>query len=280
MIVFIGLLVIPTAVYWVYKHVFDNDAISFNASEIYKGKTDVEHETTAKRVVRDSNGNIVENKNELVREDDLVRLWTVLNSDAGPVWGCDKDNQDSCTAHFVPNQTPAIMDPMSTRAFGHASCTGMSIYMASALRSIGIPARVVGTPAWHNHRQDGNHNWIEIYMPHLNSINKSDPWLFFGPKEGSGFDDNGVWQTNTWFCEPTHFSSVAGNVTQVAAARVERNRNKFRVDMPWAPGNDLVAGEDRTAAYLKYCGDAKEVVESEVDGTVRVQEDMDIFYDM
>jgi|TARA_Y100001001_G_scaffold54376_1_gene50962 hypothetical protein len=71
LIVFIGLLVIPTAVYWVYKHVFDNDAISFNASEIYKGKTDVEHETTAKRVVRDSNGNIVENKNGQVSTENV-----------------------------------------------------------------------------------------------------------------------------------------------------------------------------------------------------------------
>ena len=92
-----------------------------------------------------------------------------------------------CATHFEPNQTPAIMDPMSARAFGHASCTGMSIYMSSALRTIGIPARVVGTPAWHNHKADGNHNWIEIYMPGLNSKDVHDPWLFFGPKEGSGW---------------------------------------------------------------------------------------------
>ena len=27
--------------------------------------------------------------------------------------------------------------------------------------------------------------------------------------------------------------------------------------MPWAPGNRHIAGENRTAAYLKYCGKQK-----------------------
>jgi len=38
-----------------------------------------------------------------------------------------------------------------------ASCTGLSILLVDALRSVGIPARFAGTAAWHDDR--GNHSW-------------------------------------------------------------------------------------------------------------------------
>ena len=49
---------------------------------------------------------------------------------------------------FKGGQTPLIYDPMSVMIFGYASCTGVSIVYIDALRSIGIPARLAGTPAW------------------------------------------------------------------------------------------------------------------------------------
>ena len=52
------------------------------------------------------------------------------------------------TIVFKSSQTPLIYDPMSTLAFGYASCTGVSIFFVDALRSVGIPARIAGTPAW------------------------------------------------------------------------------------------------------------------------------------
>lgn len=42
-----------------------------------------------------------------------------------------------------------------------ASCTGLSILLTDALRSVGIPSRVAGTPSWHDER--GNHNWTEVW---------------------------------------------------------------------------------------------------------------------
>ena len=50
---------------------------------------------------------------------------------------------------FKGEMTPRVFDPMSTLLFGYASCTGVSILYVDALRTIGIPARVTGTPAWH-----------------------------------------------------------------------------------------------------------------------------------
>ena len=44
---------------------------------------------------------------------------------------------------------------------GLASCSGLSILLVEACRSVAIPARVVGTPMWTNMR--GNHTWVEIW---------------------------------------------------------------------------------------------------------------------
>merc|ERR1712037_890657 len=45
---------------------------------------------------------------------------------------------------FKSSQTPLIYDPMSTIVFGYASCTGVSILFADALRAAGVPARLAG----------------------------------------------------------------------------------------------------------------------------------------
>ncbi|KAB2638465.1 MAG: polyhydroxyalkanoate depolymerase [Verrucomicrobia bacterium] len=55
-----------------------------------------------------------------------------------------------------PNQSP-----QESIAQGLASCTGLSIILADACRSIGIPARVAGTALWAN--KSGNHTWVEIW---------------------------------------------------------------------------------------------------------------------
>lgn len=62
--------------------------------------------------------------------------------------------------YFKAQQTPLIYDSMSAISFGFASCTGLSILYLDALRSVGVPARLVGTPAWHGKYEDGNHNWV------------------------------------------------------------------------------------------------------------------------
>lgn len=43
-----------------------------------------------------------------------------------------------------------------------ASCTGLSVLLVDALRAVGVPARFVGTAAWHDNR--GNHSWTEVWF--------------------------------------------------------------------------------------------------------------------
>ncbi len=65
---------------------------------------------------------------------------------------------DYNTAREKANQSPS--ESMRTHM---ASCTGLSILLVDALRSVGIPARFAGTPAWHDNR--GNHSWVEVWLP-------------------------------------------------------------------------------------------------------------------
>jgi hypothetical protein len=64
---------------------------------------------------------------------------------------------------FKAGSTPLIFDPMSVLVFGYASCSGVSIVLVNALRSVGVPARVVGTAAWYQDAAQGNHNWVSAH---------------------------------------------------------------------------------------------------------------------
>ncbi|MFR5661034.1 MAG: transglutaminase-like domain-containing protein, partial [Butyricimonas faecihominis] len=69
----------------------------------------------------------------------------------------DEVKVDYNTAREKPDQNPSE----SIRQ-GMASCSGLSILLTDALRSVGIPSRIAGTANWHDNR--GNHNWCEVWL--------------------------------------------------------------------------------------------------------------------
>ncbi len=66
----------------------------------------------------------------------------------------------------------ADQSPLESIESGLATCTGLSILLVDACRSVGIPARVVATPLWTNLR--GNHTWVEVW---------DDGWHYTGAAE-------------------------------------------------------------------------------------------------
>jgi hypothetical protein len=60
------------------------------------------------------------------------------------------------------NRSKVNISPIQAIKEKMATCTGLSILLVDAFRSIGIPARIVGTPMWTNMR--GNHNWVEVWI--------------------------------------------------------------------------------------------------------------------
>ena len=108
---------------------------------------------------------------------------------------------------FKGGQTPLIYDPMSILVFGYASCTGVSIVLIDALRSVGIPARLAGTPAWHGDAANGNHNWVEIWIGQ--SDEGEDIWQFIeASPAGAGESlDN---PCDKWFCRAANMNGTEG----------------------------------------------------------------------
>src|SRR3954467_3957462 len=73
---------------------------------------------------------------------------------------------------YSTERRKADQSPLESMSSGLASCTGLSVLLIDACRSVGVPARLVGTPMWYNDR--GNHTWVEIW---------DERWHFTGAAE-------------------------------------------------------------------------------------------------
>ena len=83
---------------------------------------------------------------------------------------------------YSTERLKADQSPYESIETGTASCTGLSILLINACRSVSIPARFVGTPMWYNN--SGNHSWVEIW---------DNKWHFTGAAEPTGDSLNIVW---------------------------------------------------------------------------------------
>jgi transglutaminase-like putative cysteine protease len=68
---------------------------------------------------------------------------------------------DEVKVEYSTKRKKADQSPYESMEQGVASCTGLSILLNDAFRAVGIPSRVVGTPAWTT--KEGNHNWVEVW---------------------------------------------------------------------------------------------------------------------
>ena len=172
------------------------------------------------------------------------RLWAVLGRDS------------STPIVFRAGLTPRIYDPLSVIAYGHSSCTGLAILLIAALRSVGIPSRMAGTPAWHGNEEDGNHSWVEVFVPGVVDGEEGGRWVFLEPSPGiaegeedaANSDDLERDPCERWFCDATRFDGA----TRVFATRYSRSDTHY--PMAWALGDKGVPGEDRTSYYTETCG--------------------------
>lgn len=242
------------------------DALAFNQSDIFRNL-----------VLHRDNPTTSSDHAEVLQQDDqdwdsivssIVTwvnqvLWTKLGRGEGhPIY-------------FKSSQTPLIFDPMSTIAFGYASCTGTSILFSNALRAVGIASRVVGTPAWYGNVTQGNHNWVEVYLPHT-----LQDWKFLEPSPALAHVD--TLENNPchrWFCTAARYPAskvYAARLTKQQTPedrswnrRMERSRSgeggesfdevtTTYVPLPWEWDCKDVPGVDRTQYYVDVCGVCQE----------------------
>jgi Transglutaminase-like superfamily len=194
---------------------------------------------------------------EIVKNLTVAHVVRTINT---KMWTLLAPSHTDCIT-FVSGQTPLIFDPMSVLSFGYGSCTGLSILFVHALRSAGIPARIAGTAAWNQNMENGNHNWVEIWLPdnviHSHTSTYSGgfdcrgSWLFIEASANQTVVDNiDEWNPcHRWFCSPSRME----NGTQFYAAKLERVTNDVHFPLAWDSRNVDVPAVNRTSYYQSLC---------------------------
>ena len=126
----------------------------------------------------------------------------------------------------------ADQGPYESIEGGTASCTGLSILLIDACRSVGVPARFVGTPRWSDN--SGNHSWVEIW---------DGEWKFTGAAEPTGDDLN-----RGWFTERA--SKAVSQEPQYAIYAVTYKNTGLKFPMVWQRNADPVWAVNVTDRYV------------------------------
>ncbi|MEO6035560.1 MAG: transglutaminase-like domain-containing protein, partial [Verrucomicrobiota bacterium] len=121
--------------------------------------------------------------------------------------------------------------PFETMETGMATCTGLSILLVDACRSVGIPARVAGTPLWFN--KSGNHTWVEIW---------DGEWHFAGAAEA---DPQGL--DRGWFVH--NASQAAEEIPEHSIYASSFRKTGLSFPLSWAPAIDYVSAVNVTGRY-------------------------------
>mgnify|MGYP000544237447 CR=1 FL=1 len=138
---------------------------------------------------------------------------------------------DMVGVKYSTKRPKADQSPYESMDAGLASCTGLSFLLIDACRSIGVPARFVGTPMWYNN--SGNHSWVEVW---------DSGWHFTGAYEPTGENLDEGW-----------FSSLAARAVEghpkygIYAATWAASDISF--PMNWLPEVDIYNAIDVTSRY-------------------------------
>lgn len=134
---------------------------------------------------------------------------------------------------YSTQRKAANQSPKESIEQGKASCTGLSIVLSDACRSVAIPARLVGTPLWANKR--GNHTWVEIW---------DKDWHFTGACEQ---DPTGL--DRGWFVGDASQAKKDSFEHAIYAASFQKTKIHF--PLVWATRNKDVPAENVTDRYAK-----------------------------
>ena len=134
---------------------------------------------------------------------------------------------------YSTKRPKADQSPYESMDAGMASCTGLSVLLIDACRSVGVPARFVGTPLWAD--GSGNHSWVEIW---------DDGWHFTGAAEPTGDQLN-----RAWFTDRASQAQPQDRMRSIYA--VSYKRTPTTLPMVWRPDADSVYAVNVTQNYLK-----------------------------
>ncbi|MFZ9688288.1 MAG: transglutaminase domain-containing protein, partial [Phycisphaerales bacterium] len=183
---------------------------------------------------------------------DLAVAATAINRGLWPV----------VKVQYSTKRRKANQSPSESMETGLASCTGLSILLIDACRSVGVPARFVGVPMWMD--GSGNHSWVEIW--------DGSAWRFTGAAEATGESLDQGWFTAraaeqrsddpkhgiyavTWQPSPLAFPMVWNAAGPISRARDVTDRYR---------GLGTATPADRVRVYVSVVRDGQRTAESAV----------------
>ena len=147
------------------------------------------------------------------------------------------------------NQSPS--ESMDT---GLASCTGLSILLVDACRSVHVPARLTGIPKWSN--KNGNHTWVEIWS--------DGDWHFTGAAEynAEGLD-------RAWFQRDASLADKSKRINSIYSISFARTDTVF--PMVWSRDREnAVYAVNVTDRYAPPSKAAPKADPNEIEVRIRV----------
>ena len=147
------------------------------------------------------------------------------------------------------NQSPS--ESMDT---GLASCTGLSILLVDACRSVHVPARLTGIPKWSN--KNGNHTWVEVWS--------DDDWHFTGAAEynAEGLD-------RAWFQRDASLADKSKRINSIYSISFARTDTMF--PMAWSrDGRNTIYAINVTDRYAPPSKEAPKTDPNKIEVRIRV----------
>lgn len=135
-------------------------------------------------------------------------------------------NVEYNTKRKKPHQSPG-----ESMEIGMASCSGLSILLTDAFRTMGIPSRIAGTPLWVS--KEGNHNWSEVWI--------DGQWYFTEYYPTPALN-------HSWFLERAGKADKSNPIYWMYATSWKPTGLAF--PMVWARKNKNVPGIDVTDFYI------------------------------
>ncbi len=134
---------------------------------------------------------------------------------------------------YSTQRKKANQSPLESMESGLASCTGLSILLCNALRTLGIPSRLAGAPMWVS--VYGNHSWSEVWI--------DGKWHFI-EYNAEGID-------KSWFLSRcAEFEGLTDPLHQVYATSFAKNGAHSYFPLPWSTEDTTIHAHNVTSRYI------------------------------
>ena len=190
---------------------------------------------------------VVTERRDEWRENFSKRFWPLVQ-------GCRTSSQaaqvlNDGIAKLIKTKQHAPYDasPMETIQAGYGSPCALSILIIGACRSVGVPARLVGTPGWTSQKdkQPPNHFWVEIW---------DGQWLVLDAGQNTPLNQG-------WFLENCSKADPSNPRTCIYAVSYKKTLTRFPVI--WDEQNKDISAEDVTYSYIKRVPVRLQVIDRE-----------------